>query len=67
MMLQIREKLPAIKIVAMAIKNGYLPLQGTKLFVIDAIILSLGDSIILVPTTPAALQPNPMHMGVTMW
>ena len=40
-------------------------LQGTKLLVSIAINLSLGESIILAPTTPAALQPNPMHMGVT--
>lgn len=52
---------------ATAIKKGYLPLQGTKELVTEAITLSLGDSIILVPTTPAALQPNPMHMGVTRW
>ena len=50
-----------------AIKKGYRPLQGTNELVIAAIILSLGDSIILVPTTPAALQPNPMHMGITIW
>ena len=49
-----------------AIKKGYRPLQGTNELVIAAIILSLGDSIILVPTTPAALQPNPIHMGVTL-
>lgn len=42
-------------------------LQGTKLFVKIAIILSRGEFIILHPTTPAALQPNPMHMGMTMW
>ena len=58
---------PAIKMVAIAIKKGNLPLQGTKLFVRIAISLSLGESIILHPTTPAALQPNPMHMGVTRW
>lgn len=56
-----------MKIVAIAIKKGYLPLQGTNELVTEAIILSLGDSIILVPTTPAALQPNPMHMGMTRW
>ena len=55
---------PAIKIVAMDIKNGNLPLQGTKLFVKIAISLSLGESIILQPTTPAALQPKPMHIVI---
>ena len=37
-------------------------LQGTKLLVSIAINLSRGESIILAPTTPAALQPNPMHI-----
>jgi len=37
-------------------------LQGTKLLVSIAINLSLGESIILAPTTPAALHPNPMHI-----
>ena len=37
-------------------------LQGTKLFVKIAISFSRGESIILVPTIPAALQPNPIHM-----
>lgn len=58
------EVLPAIKIVAIAIKNGNLPLHGTKLLVRIAINLSLGESIILHPTHPAALQPNPMHMVI---
>lgn len=39
-------------------------LQGTKLFVRIAINLSRGESIILHPTTPAALQPNPMHIVI---
>ncbi len=47
---------------AMAIIVGNLPLQGTKLLVIIAISLSLGESIILHPIIPAALQPNPMHI-----
>ena len=59
--------LPAIKIVAIAIRNGNLPLQGINAFVRIAISFSRGESIILHPTTPAALQPNPMHMGVTIW
>lgn len=37
-------------------------MQGTKQLVIIAISLSLGESIILAPTTPAALQPNPIHI-----
>ena len=36
------------------------PLHGTKLFVKIASIRSLGDSIIRVEITAAALQPNPM-------
>ena len=39
-------------------------LHGTKLFVNMAINLSLGESIILHPVTPQALQPNPMHMVI---
>ena len=58
---------PAINILAIVIKNGNLPLHGTKLFVKIAIILSLGESIILHPVTPQLLQPNPMHMVVTIW
>ena len=58
---------PVIKIVAIVIRNGNLPLHGTKLFVSIAINLSLGESIILHPVTPQALQPNPMHMVVTIW
>lgn len=50
---------PAINIDAIVIKNGKRPLQGTKLLVSIAINLSLGESIILAPTTPAALQPKP--------
>ena len=41
---------------------GNLPLHGTKLFVIIAINRSLGESIILVPVTPTALHPNPIHI-----
>ena len=51
-----------IKIVLIVIKKGNLPLQGTKLLVKIAINFSRGESIILAPTTPAALQPNPMHI-----
>lgn len=46
-----------------AIRVGNLPLQGTKLLVKIAIKRSRGESIILQPTIPAALQPNPMHMA----
>ena len=53
---------PPMKILAIVIKNGNLPLQGTNAFVSIAINLSRGESMILHPTTPAALQPNPMHM-----
>ena len=59
-------KLP-MKIEAIVIKKGNLPLQGTNALVKIEINFSLGESIILHPTTPAALQPNPMHMVVTTW
>ena len=55
--------IPAVKnIVIMLISAGKRPLQGTKLFVRIAMSRSLGESIIRQPTTPQALQPNPMHM-----
>ena len=54
--------LPAKNIVASVIKNGNRPLHGTNAFVNIEISLSLGESIILQPVTPAALQPNPIHM-----
>ena len=41
---------------------GNRPLHGTKLFVSMASNLSRGESIILQPTTPAALQPKPIHI-----
>ena len=53
---------PAINILEIAINKGNLPLQGTKLLVKIAINLSLGELIILHPTQPAALQPNPIHI-----
>ena len=40
------------------IKIGNLPLQGMKLLVKIAISRSLGESIILAPITPTALQPK---------
>ena len=46
----------------MAMSVGNLPLHGTKLFVTIAIKRSRGESIILQPTIPAALQPNPIHI-----
>ena len=52
---------------AIVIRKGKRPLQGTKALVKIEIRRSLGESIILQPITPAALQPNPMHMGVTTW
>ncbi len=58
---------PPINILASVISNGKRPLQGTNALVSMAINLSLGEFIILHPITPAALQPNPMHMGVTRW
>ena len=54
---------PATKnIVITEMRAGKRPLQGTKLFVRMAMSRSLGESIIRHPTTPAALQPNPIHM-----
>ncbi len=55
-------EVPIKNMVNMAIRVGNLPLQGTKLLVNIPISRSLGESIILHPTTPAALHPNPMHM-----
>lgn len=55
---------PAINILEIAINKGNLPLQGTKLLVKIAINLSLGEFIILHPTQPAALQPNPIHIVI---
>ena len=49
---------PPIKIVAIVIKKGNLPLQGTNAFVSIAINFSRGEFIILQPTTPAALHPK---------
>ena len=42
--------------------EGNLPLQGIKEFVRIAISFSLGESIILAPVTPAALQPNAIQL-----
>lgn len=49
------------------IRAGNLPLHGTKLFVSIARILSRGESIIRHPTTPAALQPKPIHKDREIW
>lgn len=51
---------------AIVIKKGNLPLHGINVFVRIAISLSRGELIILQPITPAALQPNPMHMVMTI-
>ena len=53
---------PAKNMVIIAINVGKRPLHGTKLLVIIAISRSLGESIILHPIIPAALQPKPMHI-----
>lgn len=53
---------PTIKIDEIVIRKGKRPLQGTKELVRIAISFSLGESIILVPITPAALHPNPIHI-----
>ena len=50
------------KIVAIRICVGQRPLQSEKLFVMMAINRSRGLSITRAATTPAALQPNPMHI-----
>ena len=54
--------IPIIRIEINVIIVGNLPLHGTKLFVTIASNLSRGESIILHPTTPAALHPKPMHI-----
>ena len=53
---------PTKNIVIIAIKVGNRPLHGTKLLVSMANNRSLGESIILQPTTPAALHPKPIHI-----
>ena len=61
---------PVKNIAISAIIAGSRPLQGMKLFVMIAISLSLGESIILAPVTPTAPQPIPMHTvglyGITL-
>ena len=57
--------LPTKNMDIMEIIVGKRPLQGTKLLVSIAIIRSLGESMILQPTTPAALQPNPIPVSYT--
>ena len=54
--------MPVKKMVAIVIMAGNRPLQGIKLLVRIAISLSRLESMIRVPTTPAALQPSPIHM-----
>ena len=46
----------------MVSSRGNRPLQGMRLLVRMAMSRSLGESMILHPTTPAALQPRPMAM-----
>ena len=54
---------PAAKnILATDIRIGNFPLHGMNEFVSMASMRSLGESIILHPTTPAALHPNPIHI-----
>ena len=50
------------KAIVIAIIAGKRPLQGTRLFVIIPSIRSRFESIIRQPTTPAALQPKPIHI-----
>mgnify|MGYP004473438409 CR=1 FL=1 len=58
--------LPAVtkNIVIIIIIVGNRPLHGTKLLVSIAISLSRGESIILQPVTPQALQPNPIAIVI---
>lgn len=53
---------PTKNMLMIIISVGNRPLQGTKLLVKIAIRRSLGESIIRQPSTPTALQPNPIHM-----
>ena len=52
----------AKKMVLRVISVGMRPLQGMKLFVSIAMLRSLLDDIIRHPTTPQALQPNPISI-----
>ena len=54
--------IPATNIVAINMRVGHLPLQGTKLFVSMAINRSRGELMLLQEIMPAALQPNPIHI-----
>lgn len=53
---------PTKNMVMTLMRKGNHPLQGTKLLVRMAMSRSRGESMILHPTTPAALHPNPMHI-----
>ena len=53
---------PAKNTPSRAMRVGKRPLQGTRLLVRAATSRSRGESMIRQPTTPAALQPKPMHM-----
>ena len=54
---------PTKNMVISAMRVGNRPLHGTKVFVRMASSRSRGESMIRQPMTPAALHPNPMHMG----
>ena len=56
------EKQPAKNMVMTEIRAGKRPLHGIKLLVNTARSLSRGESMILHPVTPTALQPIPMAM-----
>ena len=55
-------EVPIKNMVIIDISVGNLPLHGTKLLVMIAMSRSRCESMIRQPGTPAALQPNPMHM-----
>ncbi len=56
------EAVPVKNIALRVISRGKRPLHGTRLLVSIAISRSRGESTIRQPTTPAALQPKPIHM-----
>ena len=57
-----QDKIVIKNIVITDISEGNRPLHGTKELVKMAISFSRGESIILVPVTPTALHPTPMHI-----
>ncbi len=56
------EAVPVKNIALRVISRGKRPLHGTRLLVSIAISRSRGESTIRQPTTPAALQPKPIHI-----